>query len=179
VNGGTARGTGAAQVANVKLPLERIKRNYDESSFHQLALEIENAKEMRLASLDPKSHAAAHADRGRELLSQNFYAEAEKEFREALSLDDNNAAAHAGLAEVLENNNDSAAAREQAQKSLALQQNATAYLVLANVDLKDNKPESASQNVDRALRLEPNNPAARSLQKVIASKMTAGTARPQ
>jgi tetratricopeptide (TPR) repeat protein/TolB-like protein len=176
---GTARPTAATQVANVKVPLERIKRNYDESSFHQLALEIENAKEMRLASMDPKSHAAAHADRGRELLAQNFYTEAEKEFREAISLDGNNASAHAGLAQVLENNNDSATARDEAQKSLALQQNAAAYLVLANLDLKDNKPESASQNVDRALRLEPNNPAARSLQKVIASKMTAGAARPR
>jgi tetratricopeptide (TPR) repeat protein len=169
------------QLASVKPPLERIKRNYDENSFRQLALEIENAKEMRLANADPKTHAAAHAERGRELLAQNFYSEAEKEFREALSIDADNAAAHAGLAQVLENNNDANGARDEAQKSLALQQNAAAYLVLANLDLKDNKPESASENVGRALRLEPSNAAARSLQKVIASKMTqkAGVPQPQ
>jgi hypothetical protein len=50
--------------------------------------------------------------------------------------------------------------------------------VLANLDLKDNKAKSASENVGRALRLEPNNPAARSLQKVIASR-TQGAARTQ
>jgi len=167
------------QQAQVKLPLERIKRNYDENSFRQLAQEIENAKEMRLANADPKTHAAAHADRGRELLAQNFYSEAEKEFREALSIDATNASAHAGLAQVLENNNDANGAREEAQKSLALQQNAAAYLVLANLDLKDNKPDAASENVGRALRLEPNNQAAKSLQKVIASKSTQSVLTPQ
>jgi tetratricopeptide (TPR) repeat protein len=175
----TARPAGTTPPQNARIPLERIKRNYDENSFRQLAAEIENAKEMRLANADPKTHAAAHADRGRELLAQNFYSEAEKEFRESLRIDPDNAAAHAGLAQVMENNNDAGGARDEAQKSLALQQNAAAYLVLANLDLKDNNPESASENVGRALRLEPNNPAARSLQKVIASKTTQPVTRPQ
>ena len=40
-----------------RLPLERIKRNYDESSFRQLAAEIENANEIRLRQTDAALHA--------------------------------------------------------------------------------------------------------------------------
>ena len=54
--------------ASVKLPLERIKRNYDESSFRQLAAEIENANEIRLRQTDPATHAAFHVQRGHQLL---------------------------------------------------------------------------------------------------------------
>src|SRR5262249_48732632 len=43
-----------------KLPPERIKRNFDESSFRQLALEIENNNEARLAKADVASHLAFH-----------------------------------------------------------------------------------------------------------------------
>ena len=34
-----------------RMPLERIKRNYDESTFRQLALEIENTNEARLGQV--------------------------------------------------------------------------------------------------------------------------------
>ena len=50
------------------LPLQRIKRNYDESTFRQLALEIDNSNEERLAKSDPSSHAAFHLHHGQELL---------------------------------------------------------------------------------------------------------------
>ena len=48
-----------------RTPLERIKRNYDESTFRQIALEIENTNEARLAKSDPASHAAFHVGTGR------------------------------------------------------------------------------------------------------------------
>ena len=51
-----------------RVPLERIKRNYDESTFRQIALEIENTNETRLAKADPASHAAFHVRHGQELL---------------------------------------------------------------------------------------------------------------
>ncbi|MGH9493133.1 MAG: tetratricopeptide repeat protein, partial [Terriglobales bacterium] len=97
--------------ADSRLPLERIKRNYDEASFRQLALEIQNQNELRLAGSDPVRHADFHTQRGGELLAQGLLLEAEREFREAIMLDPTNAAAHAGLARYLEAIKEYAAAR--------------------------------------------------------------------
>src|SRR5262249_18597027 len=155
-----------------RLPLERIKRNYDESSFRQLAAEIENATEARLQKTDPAGRAAYRVERGRELLDQGLVGEAEKQFREAVSIDDRNAAAHAGLARVLESTNDAAGARNEAQASLHLAPSAEAYLVLARLDLADNNSLAAQQNVQRALALDPANAAAVALQHDIAAGVT-------
>jgi Flp pilus assembly protein TadD len=160
-----------------RLPLERIKPNYDESSFRQLAMEIENINEARLGKADPVTHAAFHVQRGRDLLEEGLTGEAEKQFREAVILDPTNAGAHAGLARVLEFNQDSAAARNEARASLRLGPSADAYLVLARLDLADNNSMGAQQNVDHALALDPANAAATALKHDIAAGPT-GTARP-
>ncbi len=156
-----------------RTPLERIKRNYDEASFRQLAQEIATTNEARLQKSDPLSHAAFHVARGQGLLEEGLTAEAEKEFREAVILDPTNAAAHAGLARVLESNQDSAAARNEARASLRLGPSADAYLVLARLDLAENNGVAAQQNVERALALDPTNAAAAALKREIAA------ARPQ
>src|SRR3954471_13250048 len=70
-----------------KLPLERIKSNYDEASFRQLALEIETLNETRLAKSDPRSHAQFHVQHGQQMLGENLLTVAEKDFREAVLLD--------------------------------------------------------------------------------------------
>jgi Flp pilus assembly protein TadD/TolB-like protein len=152
-----------------RIPLERIKRNYDESTFRQIALEIENTNEARLAKSDPASHAAFHVRHGQELLQSGLPGEAEKEFREAVVLDPANAGAHAGLAAVLENDQDIAGARNEARMSLKLQPTADAYLVMARLDLAENKSASAAQNLDHALALDPANAAAAALKRDIAS----------
>ena len=156
---GSARLQGQT-ASNVKVPLERIKRNYDETSLQQLALEIENAAEARLANSDPPAHAAFHVDRGRELLNQGFNAEAGRNFREAIELDPTNAGAHAGLARVLESDNDVAGARKEAETAMRLSPTADAYLVMARIELKANQAEEAERHVDLALTLEPKNAAA-------------------
>lgn len=153
----------------VKLPLERIKRNYDESSFHQLALEIENRNEERLRKADAAARVAFYIQHGRELLDQGLAGEAGKQFQKALALDPAQAAAHAGLARVLEVNQDKAAARREAQASLRLASSAEAYLVLARLDLADNNPGAAQQSVERALALDPANAAAVGLKHDIAA----------
>ena len=73
---------GARTTDAPKTPLERIKHNYDEASFRQLAIEIQNAAEIRMEHADPATHARFHLERGRQLLSEGFAAEAEKQFRE-------------------------------------------------------------------------------------------------
>lgn len=156
---------------SVKVPLERIKPNYDESSFRQLAMEIESFNEQRLAEAEPKVHAAFHVQHGREMLAQELLVVAERDFREALVLDPANAGAHAGLARFLELTSDPKAARAEAQAALRLAPNADAFLVLAQLDLDENKPEAASANVEQALKLEPANAAAQTLKSAIAAKL--------
>jgi tetratricopeptide (TPR) repeat protein len=158
-----------------RIPLQRIKRNYDESSFRQLAMEIENTNEARLQNSDPSTHAAFHIQRGQELMNQGLFGEAEKEFREAVILNPTSAVAHAGLAKVLESSQDSAGARNEARASLKLNPSAEAYLVLARLDLAENNAMAAQQNVEHALALEPANAAAVALKHDIA----VGQPRPQ
>src|SRR5579863_1464487 len=73
-----------------KTPVERIRANYDESSFRLLALKIDAAAELRLAKTDPRKHAQFHTDRRHQLLAQGFLSEAESEFREAIALNPSN-----------------------------------------------------------------------------------------
>jgi tetratricopeptide (TPR) repeat protein len=161
-----------------RIPLERIKRNYDEASFRALAQEIEISNEARLQKTDPATHAAFHVARGHQLLEQGLVSEADKEFREAVILDPTSAAAHAGLARVLESSADIAGARNEARASLRLTPSAEGYLVLARLDLAENNSVAAQQNVEHALALEPANAAAAALKHDIAAGL-AGKSRPQ
>jgi Tfp pilus assembly protein PilF/TolB-like protein len=161
-----------------RLPLERIKRNYDESTFRQLALEIENTYETRLAKSDPASHAAFHVQHGQELLQAGLMGEAEKQFREAVVLEPTSADAHTGLARTLEAVQDNVGARNEARMAIKLQPTAEAYLVLARLDQAENKLPSAAQNVERALALDPGNGAAAALQHDIAAGLTGKVQQP-
>ena len=157
--------------ASSKLPLERMKRNYDENSFRQLEMQIQTVAEQRLAKTDACTHARFHVARGEDLLSRGFTSEAEREFREAISLDRGNAQAHVGLARVLENNTDTAAARSEAEAALRLKQSADPWLVLARLDLRENRTDTAAVNVNKALQLEPSNAAAQALKRAVAAKL--------
>jgi Flp pilus assembly protein TadD/TolB-like protein len=158
-----------AAPAAAAIPLERIKRNYDENSFRQLALEIHNVLEERLEGTDRAEHAAFHVERGGSLLSQGLPVEAEREFREAIILNPTDAGAHVGLAQVLERNGQPEQARNEANASVRLRQNAAAFVVLARLDLRENKTDAAAENVRRALALEPDNADARALERQLAA----------
>lgn len=157
-----------------RLPLARIKRNYDESQFRQLALEIQNVNELKMRGQPIAVHAAFHVERGHEMLAQGFMGEAEKEFREAITLDPTLPAAHGGLARVLENR-DPAAARSEAQSALRLQPSPDVYLLLARLDLKDNNVGAASDEVNRALALDPGNALAQALKREITARLAQKT----
>jgi tetratricopeptide (TPR) repeat protein/TolB-like protein len=156
--------------ASAKIPTERLRTDYDENSFRQLALKIAAVAEERLSHSDASTHAEFHVDRGHQLLAQGFVTEAEREFREAIRLNPSNAEAHAGLAGALEAS-DPAAARFEAEAALHLHRFAEPLLVLARLDLRDNKADAAGQEVDQALRLEPANPAALALRSAVAAKL--------
>jgi tetratricopeptide (TPR) repeat protein len=152
------------------LPLERIRRTYDESSYRQLALEIQNVNEMRYMEMPPPQHAAAHVTRGNELLAQGVPDQAETEFREAIVLDPTNALAHAGLAEILEGRGEYAAARNEANAANHLASSVQAYLVLARIEMKQQRSDAALAAVDQALKIEPANPRALELRRQLAGQ---------
>jgi len=169
--GPVAKAGGPSGSASVKPPAERVKGNYDESSFRQLLVEVQAAAEERLAKADPATRAKFYLGRGQELLSQGFVPEAEKEFRTALSLTPNSAEAHAWLARALEVANDPNGARSEAEAALRVKPLVDPLLVLARLDLRDNKAEAAAQHVDRALQLEPSNASALALKRAVAAKL--------
>lgn len=157
---------GTANAAQ-RAPLTRIKRNYDESSYKLLALEVHNAMEQKLANADPRSRAAYHAEHAGQLLESGRLVDAENEFRDAIVLDPANLEAHLGLAHVAELGANPTLARSEASAALALKPSAEAYLVLARLALKENNLTEASQNADQALWLEPSNAAALELKRKI------------
>ena len=157
--------------SSTRVPAARLRKNYDESTFRLLALKIEATAEQRLTKADPHTHARYHVDRGNELLSRGFLPEAEKEFREAETLDSATPAAHAGLARLYEASENPILARSEAEASLRIKPTVDAYLVLARLDLRDNNNQGASQNVDQALRLEPASVSAQALKRALAAKL--------
>jgi len=165
-----ALGSGTRPAEN--FPPQRVKRNYDESSFRQLAVEIENNNELKLQKTDPVTHAAFHSQHGQQLLDQGLYGEAEREFREAVILDPTDAEAHSGLARVLESSQDGKGARNEARVSIRLKPTVNAYLVLARLDLAENNLTAAEQDVAHALIIDPANAAATTLKQDIAAALS-------
>jgi len=157
------------------LPLERIKRSFNEASFRQAASEIEQMDEARLATLPPHKHAVALTEAGMSFFNQGLILEAEREFQAALIADGGNADAHAGLALVREQEGDIQEARAHADESVKMQPNVTAYLVLARLDLEANQKPAAAADVDSALKLEPQNSGAQTLRQQIESKGQIGS----
>jgi tetratricopeptide (TPR) repeat protein len=155
-----------------QMPEPRIKSDYNETPFDQLALEIQNASELRLAHSDPETHAQFYVDRGRQMLAQGFQPQAERDFRQATALDPKSLGAHSGLARTLEKTNPSEA-RKEAETALRLGTSVEALLVLGRLDLEENKLDAASQNVQRALEIAPQDSAVLDLQRMIRQRQEA------
>lgn len=152
------------------LPLERIKRSYNETGFRQVAFEMEQVEAARLASLPAAERASALVKQGDQFMNGGLTLEAERQYQAALQANPSSALAHAGLAQVREHNGDVNAAREEATKSLALMPNVPAHLVLARLDLATNQLSTAATEVSQALKLEPANPNARGMKQALESR---------
>jgi Flp pilus assembly protein TadD/TolB-like protein len=157
--------------ASARTPVLRIKRNYDEDTFRQMTVQLQSWAEQRFALSDPRSHARYHVELGHELLAHGFSAEAESEFNHAAAVDSASTAPLTGLAEVSVARGDLREARLRAEASLRLRESAEGYLILAGLDLSENRMEAAAQNVNRAVQLEPGNLAAQSLKRAVAAKL--------
>ena len=169
---GAGAGNAVLPPSQLHLPMERIKRNYDEASYRQIEMQIHNFEEARLATMDRTKQAAYHVEQGKELLAKNMPDQAEVEFRAAIGADSSNVVAHAQLAMLLEKKGDVAGARAEAQTSARLKPNVDGLLVLARLDLKQNQVQLAAGDVNRALALEPANTTALALKRDIAARQT-------
>ena len=159
----------AKAVTAFDTPLERIERSYNGASVRQAAFELEQAEEMRIASLPPTQRAAALVKQGNIFLNRGLILEAEREFHAALNADSKSAMAHAGLAVVRQRSGNLKSARKQAQTAITLHPNAEAYTVLAQLDFDDRQNSRASTDLNKALQLDPHNAAALALRKKIDS----------
>ena len=157
--------------ATSKIPQERIKHNYEEDAFRQMTTQIESWAEQRFVKSDPRTHARYHIELGRELLAHGFTTEAEAEFRHAAAVDPASAAPLTALAEDYDARGDYTEARAEAEAAQRVRESAEAYLVLARLDLRENKTDSAAQNINRALQLEPANSAGQDLKRTLAAKL--------
>ncbi len=151
-------------------PVERILRNYSETSYRQASFQLSQLRAARMAGQPPAQQATEYSTLGRESLNQGLLPQAESEFQSALNADPKSAAAHAGLAEIRERSNDPKAARDEAIASLRLQPNAPALLVLARLDLTQNALGVAADEVSQALQLDPQNGTAQTLKRTLQTR---------
>ncbi|HEY3989937.1 MAG TPA: tetratricopeptide repeat protein [Acidobacteriaceae bacterium] len=172
-------GTGNDAQGHRDLPLERIKRSYNDASFRQAASEMEEMEAQHLASLPSDQQAAALSKDGRAYLDRGLMLEAERQFQLALAANPNDADAHAGLAEVRRRNGDDAQARAEAQTSLKLRPNAAAWLTLARLDRTQHQLPAAREDVSHALQVDPANSDARGLQQALTPATPTPSAAPQ
>jgi tetratricopeptide (TPR) repeat protein len=147
------------------LPPLRLKVNYDESSYRQLSVELQNAIDASINKADPSEQGVLHLQRARDLLASGASAEAESQFREALELEPQNPDALSGLAHALVNQMKFAESRLRATAAIAIKPGAEAYLVLARADLHDHNRDAARQNLQKALELEPQSTDAKAVEQ--------------
>ena len=160
-----------SHAAPLKLPSERLNRNYEESAFRQMTIQMQSWAEERFARSDPRAHARYHVELGKEMLAHGFTAEAEAEFRHAATVDPSSPVPLTALADVYDARGDSAQARAEAEASLRVHESVDAYLILARLDLRENRTDAAAETVNRVLELEPRNATAQDLKRTLAAKL--------
>jgi len=161
-----------------QLPLERVKRSYDEAAFHQAVFELEQLEVLRAATEPPAKRMAALLAEANRYANAGLIVESEREYNRALALSSapnansaaSSAEAYAGLARIRERTADRDAARLMANRSLQQKDNAAAHLVLARLALLGNQLPEASSEVSSALRLDANNAEARGLRQAVIAR---------
>ncbi len=161
---------GAVPAANNNLPLERVKRSYDEAAFRQAAFAMEQMETLHAAQQPPAKRLSTLVGSANEYLSKGLLVEAEREYNRALALDPGLAEAYAGLARIRERTGDRDAARQLASRSLALHDNPQGHLVLARLALLTNQVPVAASEVAAALRLDNTSTEARGLRLAVAAR---------
>ena len=166
----SAAAAASPALSPVNLPLERIKRSYNETGFRQAAFAMEQIEAQESGALPGPQRAATLVASGDQYLNTGLLVEAEREYAEALAANPASATAHAGLAQIRERTGEKEAARAEAQRSLELGSNVPAHLVLARLDLQTSQLPAAAKEVQAALRLAPTDANARGLKQAVESR---------
>lgn len=151
-------------------PQERIRRTYSEASVRQAIFQMDQMRQMKIASLPPAQQAEQLSQAGQDLLNEGLLPQAEREFQNAIAADGNSAAAHLGLAQVRERTGNQPEARAEALRSNQAHPSVAAYLVLARLDLQNNHLSDAAQETSQALRLNPKDSAALGMKQALVSR---------
>ena len=147
--------------------VERLKRNYDESSFRQLQMALASLTEESLSRLSGAEHARVHQDHGRDLFRQQNDDQALRELKESLALGGPVAETHLLLARIHERHGRKEEAVREALSSLALERSVDAHLLLAKIYLEQERLREAREQAQAASQLEPGNVAAHSVLKTV------------
>jgi tetratricopeptide (TPR) repeat protein len=168
---GAATAVSAGQEpANTALPLERIKRSYDEAEFRQAAFEMDQMEALRAASEPVSKQVNELLQEADHYLNAGLLVESEREYTRASGLDPRSSAAYAGLARIRERTAEYTEATALAQKSIGFGDNADARLVLARVALLKNRVPEAAQQVAAALRVAPADTEALGMKQAVQAR---------
>ena len=148
-------------------PLERLKRDFNESTIRQAAFALEQLELAKLGSQPADKRAAAEVADGDRYFAQGLLLEAEQSYQTALHTDSENLFAHSGLANAMLKTGDLIGARAEADASLKIAPSALAYVVLGNVQMDQNQLPAAASSASQALHLQPQDKAARLLQLML------------
>lgn len=151
-------------------PLERLKREFNESTIRQAAFALEAVEQAKVSAEPAAQRSVAEAAEGDRYFAQGLLLEAEESYQSALRTDSQDAAAHSGLANVRLKTGDFASAKTEADASLQIKPNALAYVVLGSVQMNQNQMSAAAASVSQALRLQPQDKAARRLQQLLQQR---------
>jgi tetratricopeptide (TPR) repeat protein/TolB-like protein len=151
-------------------PVERVRRNYSETSFRQAAFQLDQLRAARLALLPADQRATQYTQLGHEYLAQGLLPEAESQFQSAINANPNSAEAHVGLAQIRDFSGDGTQARSEANASIKLHPSAAAWMVLARLDLAAAQYLNCAEDVAHAQQLEPNNSAAIAMRNLLVSR---------
>ena len=168
--GAAATASSGQEPADTVLPLERIKRSYDEAAFRQAAFEMDQMEALRAASEPPAKQVSDLLAEADHYLSAGLLVESEREYTRALGLDAKSSAAYAGLARIRERTAEDTEAAQLAQKSLGLKDNADAHLVLARIALLKSRIPEAAQQVGAALRVAPADTEALGMKQAVQAR---------
>jgi tetratricopeptide (TPR) repeat protein len=170
-------GNSAENLNGDLLPQTRLKKKYDGRAARLLELAVRNALEERLAGEPAERHGDVHLARGKKLLAQGLWPEAEQELTEAASLLPRDSEAHLALAQVYAAQGRNRAAAEL-EVSLKLKNTAITHLWLARVYLSLDQPEVADRHGRASLNLDPNNHEAQALMNQISKPAPAEGKKP-
>ena len=156
---------------NPKPPLERIKRNYEEDAFRQMTIQIGSWAEQRLLVPIPAPMRAFTWNSAKNCWPMGSRPRRKPSFATLPAWIPSAPRPSRLWPKTTTLAATSRSRATQAEASLRLRESAEAYLVLARLDLQENKLEAAAQDINRALQLEPGNSAGQDLKRTLAAKL--------